>query len=126
MITKLAFGRALAVLALFASAGHFALGCSLSNQEGPDVTCEELQCGKVNACEQGIIAQCVDGRTVKYHVCSSDDICTATWQKAGAFRCIETATDCEGCRPERDGCDDLPPIGGGGVGGAAGTGGAGG
>lgn len=124
MIGRSSMSRALAAAALLTAGAQLGVGCSLSNQEGPDVTCEELLCGQVNACEQGIIAQCVDGRTVKYHVCSSDDICTATWQKPGAFRCTETATDCEGCRPERDGCDDLPPVGGGGTGGA--TGGAGG
>lgn len=119
---------AVALLGLGLALGAPGLGCSLDNQEGPDVTCADLKCGKVNACEDGIIAQCVDGKTVKWHVCSTDDVCTATWQKEGQYRCTEEATDCEGCRPERAGCDDLPPLGGGGSGGGAatGTGGAGG
>ena len=92
--------------------------CSLDNQEGPLVGCPELECGRTNACAQGIIAQCVDGRTVKYHVCSTDDICDADWQVPGQYRCTVEDTDCEGCRPERLGCDNLPPLGGGGAGGA--------
>ena len=111
----LGWGLALALVAAGAA-------CSLDNQEGPDVTCEALRCGQINACENGIIAQCVDGRTVLFHVCSTDDICGAEWQDAGRYRCAEEDTDCEGCRPERDGCDDLPQLGGGGAG-AAGAGG---
>jgi len=82
-------------------------GCSLQNQEGPDVTCADLECGRINACRDGIIAQCLDGQTVRYHVCFDDgeDVCEEDWQTPGAYRCLEFATDCEGCRPERvDGC----------------------
>lgn len=79
--------------------------CSLQNQVGPNVTCADLQCGKVNACEQGIIAQCVDGKSVKYRVCGSSNICGETWQITGQYKCVEEATDCEGCRPDRSGCD---------------------
>lgn len=81
--------------------------CSLQNREGPDVTCADLACGQINACQDGIIAQCVDGEIVRYHVCfeGGDDICEASWQIEGQYRCLEFATDCEGCRPERvEGC----------------------
>lgn len=103
-------GRALLRPAIVLSLFAFALGsaCSLQNQEGPDVTCADLKCGQVNACENGIIAQCVDGITVKYRVCSGDDVCGETWQITGQFKCSFDATDCEGCRPERQGCDDIP------------------
>jgi hypothetical protein len=84
------------------------LACSLSNREGPDVTCADLECGRINACEQGIIAQCADGKTVRYHVCSEKKTCEATWQKPGEYRCDSAATDCEGCRPERTtGCQTV-------------------
>ncbi len=121
----------LAAVALACGWSLWVPACSLDNQEGPVTSCEELSCGRINACEQGIIAQCVDGRTLRYHVCSAEDICGADWQIAGQFRCSEELTDCEGCRPERQGCDDLPPLGGGGEGagppaaGGAGAGGAG-
>lgn len=100
-------------------------GCSLDNQEGPTVTCADLGCGRINACEEGIIAQCVDGKTVVYHVCSTEEICGADWQNEGQYRCAEDVTDCEGCRPERLGCNDLPG-GGGDLGGAPSDGGGGG
>jgi hypothetical protein len=86
----------------------FASACSLQNQEGPNVTCAQLDCGRVNACEDGIIAQCVDGVTVKFRVCGSDDVCGETWQITGQYKCTFDATDCEGCRPERMGCSDIP------------------
>ena len=38
---------------------------SLYYVEGPEVTCADLGCGQVNACANGIIAQCVDGKTVR-------------------------------------------------------------
>lgn len=96
------FGLAL-VSALF-----IAPACSLQNQDGPDVTCADLECGRINACRDGIIAQCVDGQTIRYNVChsSGDDICEEDWQIDGEYRCLEHETDCEGCRPERvEGCD---------------------
>ena len=52
--------------------GGLAPGCSLQNVEGPDVTCEDLECGRINACAEGIITQCLDGQTVRWHVCTSD------------------------------------------------------
>lgn len=118
LCSKLAWALAAAFVAVAAA-------CSLDNQEGPDTTCEALACGRINACENGIIAQCVDGHTVKFHVCSTDDICAAEWQNDGQFRCAEEDTDCEGCRPERAGCDDLPSDGGGGAGGEPPEGGGG-
>jgi hypothetical protein len=116
--------------------------CSLQNREGPQVTCADLECGRVNACQEGIIAQCVDGHTVRYHACFPNDseLCEAEWQVPGQYKCLQYATDCEGCRPERvagcsqpgnggsggtpgeGGSDD----GGGGVGAQGGSGGAGG
>jgi hypothetical protein len=94
-------------LGLAASAVFLLLdqACSLQNQVGPNVTCADLMCGKVNACEQGIIAQCSDGKTVIYRVCGSSNICGETWQMTGQYKCAEEATDCEGCRPDRSGCD---------------------
>jgi hypothetical protein len=109
----------------FVGAALSGSGCSLDNQEGPIVTCEDLECGRINACAEGIIAQCVDGRHVVYHVCSTEDICGAEWQVAGQFRCAEDITDCEGCRPEREGCSDIPSLGGGGGGPEGGAGGSG-
>jgi hypothetical protein len=103
--------RGLALLsALFigVAGGH----CSLTNQEGPDATCALLECGRINACRDGIIAQCADGKTVEYRVCGTEDVCGEEWQVTGQYRCSSDATDCEGCRPERDGCDD-PELGGG-------------
>ncbi len=82
--------------------------CSLDNREGPNVTCAQLECGRINACKNGIIAQCVDGNTVRFHVCKTngDDVCNEDWQTFGQYRCSEYETECEGCRPERvDGCD---------------------
>lgn len=69
--------------------------CSGFNREGPDTTCEALDGGRVNACQDGIIASCEDGLTVTYEVCtepqghtSPRDICGAPWQTDGAYRCI--------------------------------------
>jgi uncharacterized membrane protein YgcG len=104
--------------------------CSLQNVEGPDVTCADLECGRINACRDGIIAQCLDGKTVRYDVCkaSADDVCEEDWQIPGQYRCLEFETDCEGCRPERvHGCAGQATGGGaGGGGGGASGGGAGG
>ena len=118
--TKVLRQFAATALAL-AMIGVFGLpACSLLNQEGPDVSCADLECGRINACKEGIIAQCADGRHLKFHVCGSSDVCKQTWQTQGAFKCTSDATDCEGCRPDRKGCDDLPA----GTGGAGGSGGA--
>jgi len=94
--------------------------CSLQNQDGPDVSCADLQCGRINACSEGIIAQCADGQAVRYHVCSSSDdtVCEADWQVPGEYRCDEYATECEGCEPSSPGCVDPslgPDAGDGGV-----------
>jgi hypothetical protein len=96
--------------------GALAPACSKSNQEGPDVTCADLQCGKINACQEGIIAQCADGVNVRWHACASDpELCGYDWQIPGQYRCDSAATDCEGCRPAIAGC------GAGGAGGGAGS-----
>jgi hypothetical protein len=106
--------------------------CSLQNQEGPNVTCADLQCGVVNACADGIIAQCADGYTVLYHVCAAgdDSVCDEDWQTPGQYRCDEFQTVCEGCNPSRPGCANPggagPGGGGAGGGGGAAPGGAGG
>jgi hypothetical protein len=114
-----AVSRVAAVAVVAVGLGALPVACSLDNQEGPNVTCADLDCGRVNACKDGIIAQCVDGKTVRFHVCGTDDICTSSWQVPGQFRCDFEDTDCEGCRPERRGCDDVPGSGGGGAGGAS-------
>ena len=115
------------LLALGLSAGLLAT-CSLSNKEGPNVTCADLQCGRVNACQDGIIASCGDGVKMRWHVCTENaaDICGEDWQTAGQYRCDEFDIECEGCRPERmAGCAGLTPAdggnGGGGNGGDGGT-----
>lgn len=101
-------GRMLVASLAWVLAAASIAACSLDNREGPEVTCAALECGRVNACSNGIIAQCVDGETVRYHVCKTngDDVCDEDWQTFGQYRCLEFETDCEGCRPERvDGCD---------------------
>jgi hypothetical protein len=116
---------ALGVL-VFGLAAAFAVpACSRRNQEGPDVTCEDLECGRINACQDGIIAQCADGKNVRWHACPGDRyVCDATWQIPGEFRCDASATDCEGCRPEKDeGCADDGSGGDGGGGSPADGGG---
>jgi hypothetical protein len=81
--------------------------CSLQNREGPDVTCADLQCGKVNACEEGIIASCSDGVTLRFHVCDSSDdeeLCDEDWQTDGQYKCDEDDIECEGCGPGKTVC----------------------
>lgn len=98
--------------------------CSASNHEGPDVTCADLQCGRLNACKEGIIASCLDGKTVKFHVCFDNalDICDEDWQVAGQFKCEETAPDCESCQPGGPGCGGVATSGGDGGNGGGGSG----
>jgi hypothetical protein len=85
--------------------------CSLSNREGPDVSCADLQNGRYNACREGIIAYCKDGVTVKYKVCTedfeegnetvdADEICEVYWQVEGEFRCMRSEPLCFGCNPD--------------------------
>lgn len=69
-------------------------GCSLANREGPDETCAELGNGAKNACRDGIIASCLDGKTVQYNVCTNEvegtkpsDLCSASWQVPGQYSC---------------------------------------
>lgn len=64
--------------------------CSLSNREGPDVTCADLDNGIRNACTEGIIATCSAPSKVAFLVCSDEDACSASWQSAGQYRCNET------------------------------------
>jgi uncharacterized membrane protein YgcG len=111
---------------LLGSVGLFAAlapACSGNNQDGPEVTCADLQCGRINACQEGIIAQCADGVNVRYHACSSDqELCGYDWQIPGQYRCDVATTVCEGCVPDGPGC----AAGGGGNQGGGGQGGAGG
>lgn len=121
--------RKLLAAAAFTIALVVAGACSKSNREGPDVTCEDLACGRINACQDGIIAQCVDGIVLRFQVCNDATICERDWQVPGEYTCDGEDTDCEGCRPERiEGCNWIDPLaaGGGGTGGTGGTGGAGG
>jgi hypothetical protein len=112
---------------LLAATAWWVGACSLRNREGPDVTCAQLECGRINACGDGIIAQCVDGVNVRFHVCPTGDTCGEDWQTEGQYRCLESDTDCEGCRPERsDGCGSMGVGGSGGNGGSGATGGSGG
>lgn len=90
------------------------ISCSLLNREGPDVSCADLDNGAQNACKEGIIATCTNS-TVVYKVCDDKNVCEASWQSAGEYRCTESET--------------LPVLevsGAGGTGGIAGTGGTGG
>lgn len=84
-------------------------GCSILNREGPDVTCADLNNGAKNACEDDIIATCVDGK-VTFEVCDVG-ACSETWQTDGRFRCSQ---------------DDPVPQGSGGTGGTGASGGSGG
>jgi hypothetical protein len=63
-----------------------ATACSLLNRDGPVVSCEELDDGTVNACEEGIIATCIDG-DVRYTACDDPSACKEPWQLPGAYRC---------------------------------------
>lgn len=113
-----------------------AAACSADNREGPDVTCGDLACGRINACQDGIIAQCADGIGLRFRVCTDALVCEREWQISGEYRCTAEDTDCEGCRPDRiEGCGWLDPAdqgerggagGEAGLGGDAGGGGAGG
>jgi hypothetical protein len=92
---KLSFISACSVL--LAMAGTLA-GCSMLNREGPNVTCADLAGGDLNACSDGIIAECADGTTVTYRACTEAvddvaavDVCGATWQRQGAFACDAAA-----------------------------------
>ena len=79
------------ILALLSALACFA-GCSALNREGPNVSCNELQAGAINACKDGIIASCKSGTTVAYEVCTGSDgekACEATWQKKTAYTCAQ-------------------------------------
>lgn len=100
-------GRIAALLLILVVTFAGAASCSSTNTEGPEVTCEELQCGRINTCKSSIIAACPDGVNVVYHVCgaaSSGDVCGQYWQVDGQYKCDMYGIDCEGCRPEHPGC----------------------
>ena len=84
-----------AIVAILGSLGE--LSCSALNREGPAVTCLDLEGGKLNACRDGIIAWCDDGKVVTYSVCADQNVCEASWQRAGSFACAfsegETGAD---------------------------------
>ncbi len=65
-------------------------GCSVLNREGPDVNCEDLRNGAVNACADGIIASCDDGSNMTYRLCDDEDACGESWQVDGLYRCEES------------------------------------
>lgn len=90
--------------------------CSNSNHEGPLVTCADLECGRLNACQDGIIASCLDGVNVKYYVCYDNalDICDEDWQVPGQYRCEESMPDCTSCAPASPGCGGASDAGAGG------------
>ncbi len=79
-------GRSWALLLLGAVSA-----CSVLNREGPDVSCSDLDNGGKNACQDGIIATCVNG-TVKYEVCDSKDACGESWQVAYHYQCDQSGS----------------------------------
>lgn len=100
--------------------------CSMFNREGPDVSCADLEDGRINACADGIIATCVNRRVV-YEVCTEgvggvepDELCDANWQERGAYRCARSAGVTGGA------AGSAGATGSGGRGGASGSGGTGG
>ncbi len=65
--------------------------CSLFNREGIELTCEQLENGAKNACQEGIITSCVEGEVV-YRVCELESACKQPWQVRDAFGCGESET----------------------------------
>ena len=55
----------------------------------PGVTCGDLQGGKANACQDGIIASCQVGASVMYEICPDPNVCSEPWQKPGAYVCLQ-------------------------------------
>jgi len=83
----------LAGLTLAICGGYLAgTSCSALNREGPDVTCDDLRNGEVNACKDGIIATCVGDRVV-YRVCDDSKACDQDWQLPGAYICGESKAE---------------------------------
>ena len=60
--------------------------CSLLNREGPDVTCADLRNGALKACENGIVASCINGK-VEWEVCDGIEDCAATLTGAVVTGC---------------------------------------
>src|SRR5262245_37141427 len=82
---------ALGFAALARGAALAAAGCTKYYAvTGPFVDCEDLDCGGINACRDGIIAQCADGENMRYHDCGDPTVCEAAWQTPGAYRCVMT------------------------------------
>jgi hypothetical protein len=110
-------GRITAVAALLATMGSGAASCSLANRRGPDATCATLSDGKINDCRDGILASCVAG-ALQYKVCDDAAACSASWQEAGAYRCLSSDTAAwgvgGGTTPNPDG--GTPPNDSGGTG----------
>jgi hypothetical protein len=110
-------GRLAALLLIVGVAVTGAASCSTANIEGPEVTCEDLQCGRINTCQSGIIAACLDGVRVVYHVCGAagSDVCSQYWQVEGQYKCDMYGLDCEGCDPDHPGCPMPDPDAGNGT-----------
>ena len=65
-----------------------ALACSVLNRDGPTSTCRDLGNGATTACQNGIIASCIDGQ-MSYQVCAEQNACNEPWQVSGSFVCDE-------------------------------------
>jgi len=108
------------------------VACSVLNREGPDVTCADLDNGVKNACQEGIIASCVNG-SMQYEVCDSKEACGESWQTPDHYQCDQSATGGSGGIGGTSGSAGTSGSGGtgavsgnGGAGGIGGTGGSGG
>jgi cysteine-rich repeat protein len=98
-------------------AASLLVSCSLLNREGPDVTCDDLLGGAISACEQSVIARCLDGETVTYEVCDEElvpgeDVCSASWQDPKNHRCSDAEEPpnlgCgNGTKATNEACDDA-------------------
>jgi hypothetical protein len=66
--------------------GAIGLHCSALNRDGPNATCASLGNGATNACDNGIIAYCMNG-TMQYKVCDDSGACGQSWQTHGAYAC---------------------------------------
>ena len=90
------------------------VACSAFNREGPIVTCAALDGGAINACKDGIIASCADGKKITYQVCTGDegaDTCESKWQTKGAFTCEQPRANAEGPTGASSGGTSCLPAG---------------